>query len=57
VQQPYEFGYRSITLLSKVIAGDRSDIPASHQLFVPTRTIRADNVDEFRSTLNQLRGR
>jgi ribose transport system substrate-binding protein len=57
VQQPYEFGYRSITLLAKAVAGDRSGIPASRQLFVPTMIIRADNVDGFRTSLNQLRGR
>jgi len=57
VQQPYEFGYQSITLLEKALKGDRSGIPASHQLFIPTRVIRQDSVDEFRTTLNQLRGR
>ena len=57
VQQPYEFGYQSITLLEKALKGDRSGIPASHQLFIPTRVIRQNSVDEFRTTLNQLRGR
>jgi len=57
VQQPYEFGYQSVTLLAKVLAGDRSGIPASRQLFIPTKVIRQDTVDEFRTTLMQLRGR
>jgi ribose transport system substrate-binding protein len=57
VQQPYEFGYQSITLLEKALAGDRSGIPPSRQLFVPTKVIRQDNVDEFRTALTQLRGR
>ena len=57
VQQPYEFGYQSITLLAKALAGDRSGIPASRQLFIPTKVIRQNNVDEFRTTLAQLRGR
>ncbi len=57
VQQPYEFGYQSITLLQKALAGDRSGIPPSRQLFIPTKVIRQDNVDEFRTTLTQLRGR
>jgi ribose transport system substrate-binding protein len=57
VQQPYEFGYQAITLLAKTIAGDRSGIPASHQVFIPTRVIRQDNVDDFRSKLAELRGR
>jgi ribose transport system substrate-binding protein len=57
VQQPYEFGYRAITLLAKAVNGDRSGIPASHQLFVPTQVIRQNNVDDFRSKLMELRGR
>jgi len=57
VQQPYEFGYQAITLLAKALNGDRSGIPASHQLFIPTMVIRQSNVDDFRSKLVQLRGR
>ena len=57
VQQPYEFGYQSVTLLEKALKGDRSGIPASHQLFIPTRVIRQDSVDAFRAALSQLRGR
>jgi ribose transport system substrate-binding protein len=57
VQQPYEFGYQAITLLAKVIKGDRSGIPAGHQVFIPTMVIRQDNVDDFRTKLTQLRGR
>jgi ribose transport system substrate-binding protein len=57
VQQPYEFGYRAMTLLAKAIKGDRSGIPPTRQLFVPTMVIRQNNVDEFRTKLTQLRGR
>lgn len=57
VQQPYEFGYRSMTLLAKALDGDRSGIPASHQVFIPTQVIRQNNVDEFRTKLAKLRGR
>ena len=57
VQQPYEFGYQAITLLAKALNGDRSGIPASHQLFIPTMVIRQSNVDDFRAKLAQLRGR
>src|SRR6476619_792090 len=57
VQQPYEFGFQSVTLMEKELKGDRSGIPASHQLFIPTLTIRQNNVDEFRTKLVQLRGR
>src|SRR4029079_615640 len=57
VQQPYEFGYQAITLLAKAVQGDRSGIPASRQLFIPTKVIKQDNVDDFRAKLVQLRGR
>jgi ribose transport system substrate-binding protein len=57
VQQPYEFGYRSITLLAKAVNGDRSGIPPSHQIFIPTTVIRQSDVDGFRTRLAQLRGR
>ncbi len=57
VQQPYEFGYQSITLLAKAVKGDRSGIPPSHQVFIPTMVIRQNNVDDFRTKLAQLRGR
>jgi ribose transport system substrate-binding protein len=57
VQQPFEFGYQSITLLEKALKGDRSGIPAGKQVFIPTMIIRQNNVDEFRTKLTQLRGR
>src|SRR5205807_6187401 len=34
VQQPYEFGYQSVYLLAKVLAGDRSVIPANKQKII-----------------------
>src|SRR5437868_3610554 len=57
VQQPFEFGYRSMELMSKILNGDRSTIPPSKQIFVPTKMIKKADVDEFTRTINQLRGR
>ena len=57
VQQPYEFGYRSIQMMSKILDGDRSMIPESKQIFVPTKAIKKDNVEAFTADLNKLRGR
>ena len=57
VQQPYEFGFQSVTLLEKALKGDRSGIPPGRQVFIPTRVIRQNNVDEFKTSLAQLRGR
>jgi ribose transport system substrate-binding protein len=57
VQQPYEFGYQAIQLMAKWLAGDKSGIPASKQLFVPTLVIKKDTVEEFTKKINNLRGR
>jgi ribose transport system substrate-binding protein len=57
VQQPYEFGYRSMQLMAKVLDGDKSQIPASKQIFVPTIAVKKAEVDEFTKKLNTQRGR
>jgi ribose transport system substrate-binding protein len=57
VQQPYEFGYQAIKMMGQVLSGDRSKIPAGKQLFVPTKVIKKDTVEEFTKQINQLRGR
>ena len=57
VQQPFEFGYQAIQLMHKVLRGDRSVIPASKQVFIPTLVIKRDSVEAFTKKINQLRGR
>jgi ribose transport system substrate-binding protein len=57
VQQPYEFGYQSVQLMTKFLGGDQSVVPPSKQIFVPTLIIKKDNVDAFISKTNKLRGR
>jgi ribose transport system substrate-binding protein len=57
VQQPFEFGYQAIKLMAAALKGDRSQIPASKQLFVPTKIIKQDTVEAFTKEINQLRGR
>ncbi len=57
VQQPYEFGRQSIEMMVKILDGDRSMIPMSKQILVPTVGIKKDGVEEFIKKLNQLRGR
>jgi len=57
VQQPFEFGYRSMQLMAKYLDGDKSVVPATKQIFVPTRAIKKDNVDAFQKEINSLRGR
>jgi ribose transport system substrate-binding protein len=57
VQQPFEFGRLSMTNLAKYIGGDKSFVPDSKQIFIPTLAIKKDNVDDFQTKLNKLRGR
>jgi len=57
VQQPFEFGYQSMALMSKILNGDRSQIPPGKQIFVPTKMIKKADVEEFIRTINRLRGR
>jgi ribose transport system substrate-binding protein len=57
VQQPFEFGYQSVKLMTQILKGDRSVIPANKQINVPTLVIKEDSVDDFIQKINQLRGR
>ncbi|MCI0665546.1 MAG: sugar-binding protein [Acidobacteria bacterium] len=57
VQQPYEFGYRSVHLIARALSGDRSVIPANKLEIIPTLIIKRNDVDAFIIKMNQLRGR
>ena len=57
VQQPFEFGYQAIKMMRQYLKGDKSGVPASKQVFVPTLVIKKENVDDFTTKINQLRGR
>src|SRR5215208_451325 len=57
VQQPFEFGYQSMSLMAKYLDGDKSVVPASKQIFVPTIAIKKADVEEFIKKINGLRGR
>jgi ribose transport system substrate-binding protein len=57
VQQPYEFGYQAIKLMAQAAKGDRSVIPASKQIIIPTLIVNNSNVEEFTQRINELRGR
>jgi ribose transport system substrate-binding protein len=57
VQQPYEFGYQSVKILTALARGEDAGIPASKVIEVPVRVVRKDNVQDFWSNLKKLRGR
>ena len=44
-------------MMAKYLNGDKSVVPASKQLFVPTLIIKRDNVEEFTKKINELRRR
>jgi ribose transport system substrate-binding protein len=57
VQQPYEFGYRSIKTLVEVARGNRSILPADGIGFIEHQVIDKNNVDAFEKKLNELRSK
>ena len=57
VQQPYEFGLQSIKTMAAYLRGDKSVIPASKKVIIPTLVIDAGKVDEFKTKLDGLRGK
>jgi ribose transport system substrate-binding protein len=54
VQQPYEFGYQSMTDMIKYINGDRSFVPESKLIIIPTRVIEKSNVAQFQDSMKEL---
>jgi len=55
-QQPFEYCYQSVQMAGKIMRGDRSVIPASKTILIPTVVIQRNNVDEYTKKLNQLLG-
>jgi ribose transport system substrate-binding protein len=54
VQQPFEFGYQSMTDLIKYLSGDKSFIPENKLIIIPTQVIEKANVGEFQTHMKQL---
>ena len=57
VQQPYEFGYQAIKLMALAVRGDKSSIPETRQVIIPTLVVDKANVADFTKRINALRGR
>ena len=57
VQDPYNFGYRSMGLLNDLSKGDRSQIPASKTIHIPERVINKNNVEVFWDDIRKKLGR
>lgn len=57
VQNPYEYGYRSITLLAQMAKGNGSVIPEGGFIDIPARQIRKENAPEFIADLREKLGK
>jgi len=57
VQQPFEFGYQSVKILTALARGEDPGIPSSKVIEVPTKVIKKDNVDDFWANLKKQRGK
>ena len=57
VQQPYEWGYQGMKDMAKYLEGDKSFIPASKLIIVPTKIIDKSNVDAFWAELKARQGK
>lgn len=53
VQDPFQYGYQSVSILAGLKAGDESVVPEGGYIDVPPRTIDKENVDEFWAKLNE----
>lgn len=56
VQNPFEYGYQSVEILTRLLRGDQSAIPESRYIDIAPRKITADNVDEFWDDLRAKKG-
>lgn len=57
VQQPWEFGYRSVKILADLIMERTEALPASEQVIIPTLVIRQDDVEPLMKRVDELLGR
>lgn len=55
VQQPFEFGYQAIKMLTSLAQGDKSVVPEGGSLFIDYKVIQSDNVEAFHDELRRLK--
>jgi ribose transport system substrate-binding protein len=54
VQNPFEFGKQSVTLMEKYLKGDKTQL--SGKMFIPTRDIKKDNVADYQAEVKKILG-
>jgi ribose transport system substrate-binding protein len=57
VQQPFEWTYQGFKLMAAYLAGDKSGIPATKQVIVPTKIIYQADVDAYAAAEKALMGK
>ena len=57
VQNPYQYGYQSVEVLTALANGDKSVIPESGFINVEARNIVQGTVDDFWAELKKLTGK
>jgi ribose transport system substrate-binding protein len=57
VQNPYQYGYKSIYVLNELHKGNKSVIPANKFIDIPARVIDSSNVDAFQKELQDEVGK
>lgn len=57
VQDPYNYGYRSVQVLHALRAGDKSVVPANQRVEVGARVVKRGEVDAFWADLKQKTGK
>ena len=56
VQNPYEYGYQSVKILSEILKGNQGVIPEGKFIDISARSVTSDNVDEFWADLKAKTG-
>lgn len=57
VQNPYQYGYKSIEMLAALARGKEDVIPENKYVDIPARKITKDNVMDYWTELNELLGK
>ncbi|MGH6742628.1 MAG: ABC transporter substrate-binding protein, partial [Bradyrhizobium sp.] len=55
VQQPFEFGYQAVKMLTSLAQGDKSVVPENGLLYIDYKVIKSDNVEAFHEELRRLK--
>ena len=54
VQNPFEFGKQSVTRMEKYLKGDKTQLDG--KMFIPTRSIKKDNVADYQAEVKKILG-